>query len=197
MQISVSGKNFNAGSSLSDHAKERLEYEVTKYFDHAVHASVVFTKEAHLYRVDIHVNEGTGTGIIIKSTANADDVYISFAEALSRIEKQLRRYKKKIKNHHRKKGSELAFEQEVKEAVKYVLSPFGEETDDVDSHHDNDEPLIIAEKSAKVEKLTVSEAVMKMDLQQLPALMFINAKNNRLNIVYHRADGNISWVDPQ
>jgi ribosomal subunit interface protein len=196
MQISVSGKNFNIGSSLSDHVKQRLEHEVIKYFDHAIHASVIFTKESHLYRVDIHVNEGTGTGVIIKSTANADDIYVSFAEALSRVEKQLRRYKKKIKNHHKKKGSEVAFEQEVKEAVKYVLSPFSEEADDAENNH-NEEPLIIAEKSAKIEILTVSEAVMKMDLQQLPALMFINAKNKRLNVVYHRVDGNISWVDPQ
>lgn len=187
MQTSVSGKQIAIGAALQEHVKERLTKAVTKYFDRAINADVVFSKEAHLFRADLLVNEGTGTGIIIKATAAASEIYEAFDTALIRIEKQLRRYKRRIKNHHKPKPADM-----VLEAKKYVISHAGEEEEGAEEM-----PLIIAEKVTQIEKLTVSEAVMRMDLQQLPALLFINIANGRLNVVYNRADGNISWVDPE
>jgi len=193
VQISVSGKKIDVGSSLKTHVESRLGSSVSKFFDKAIDANVVFSKESHMFRADVIVNEGTGTGIVIKSNGLAADVYTSFDMAADRIEKQLRRYKRKIKNHHKKKFSELEAEGYRQfEGKKYVLSE-----NEAEELPDEDAPLIIAEKPVKIEALTVSEAVMQMNLQNLPALMFINKANQALNVVYHRADGNISWIDPE
>lgn len=192
MQISISGKQIDIGSSLQEHVKDRLEKGVKKYFDRAVNSNVVFSKEAHLFRADILVNEGTGKGFIIKGNSSSDDIYTAFDSALLRIEKQLRKYKNKIKDHHKTKISELPVDEKaIAKGTKYVLSAANANEEE----HDN--PVIIAEKDVTIEKLSVGEAVMKMDLSQLPALMFINNKTGRVNIVYHREDGNISWVDPK
>src|SRR4030065_2870721 len=119
MQIVVSGKNMDVGSSLREHVETALEGGVSKYFDRAIDADVVFSKEAHLFCTDIIVNEGTGSGIIIKSQAKSDDVYASFDIATSRIEKNLRRYKRRLKNHRGKHSEQSHI---VSGAIKYVLS---------------------------------------------------------------------------
>lgn len=194
MKISVTGKKIDIGSSLKTHVESRLDSSVSKYFEKAIDANVVFSKESHMFRSDVIVNEGTGSGIIIKSNGIAADVYASFDMAADRIEKQLRRYKRKIKNHHKKKFSDAEAEGISQfHGKKYVLS----EKDQNEELHEEEAPLIIAEKPVKIENLTVSEAVMQMNLQNLPALMFINKGNNALNVVYHRVDGNISWIDPE
>jgi ribosomal subunit interface protein len=194
MKIDVSGKGIKVGASLQEYVEDRLSKAVTKYFDHAIHGHVVFSHEGeYLYRADIHVNEGTGTRELIKAFATSDDIYAAFDMSLVKIEKQLRRYKTKIKSHHKKKLSEVIGEESFK-ATKYVISSKSFAEEDEES---NDNPLIIAEKPTDIQKLSVSEAVMKMDLASLPALLFINSATGRLNVVYHRADGNISWVDPE
>lgn len=190
MQISISGQHFSIGSSLQEYAKDRITNSVKKYFDHAPGASIHFNKQNYEFICDITVNDGTGRHMIIKSNASADDVYTAFDIALAKIEKQLRKYKSKLKDHsNRIKLSEIG-----SYAVKYVISPtkFAEEGD---KEADTDTPVIIAEKPTKILKLSVGQAVMQMDLENVPALMFENVKTNRINIVYYRKDGNISWVD--
>ncbi len=184
MKVTVSGKNMNVGESLRQYAEDELQIKVTKYFERAIEAHIVFHKESHLFCTDITVNEGTGNQSIIKGQGKADDVYAAFDQAADRIEKQLRRYKRKLKNHNGNAKEELI------EATKYVLSNDGQEVSD-----EEDNPLIIAEKHMTIESLTVSDAVMRMDLAGLPALMFVNKKTNKLNLVYHRVDGNITWVE--
>ena len=197
MQITVTGQHYNIGNSLfQTKVKEEVERVVTKYFDRAISAEIVFSKPSHhhenYYKADISVNEGTGLGYI-KGQATADDIKLAFDNALDKIERRLSRYKGKIKNHHKPKMSvEVAFENQIKGAKKYVLSPH----DDANHNENEDNPVIVAEKTTEIESLTVGEAVMKMDLRDLPALLFRNKINGRLNIVYHRVDGNISWVDP-
>lgn len=187
MQVKISGQQMSIGDSLTEYVDGKAKEVVQKYFDHAVSAYVHFVKQSYLYVCDIVVNEGTGRNMIIKSSANCDDVYSSFDQAIAKIEKQLRKYKSKLKNHNKVKVSEIP----VTEAVNYVINPFREE-----EHIETDDaPLTIAEQPAKIETLTVAEAIMRMDLENHPALMFKNASNNRINIVYYRADGNISWVD--
>lgn len=192
MQISVSGKKLDVGESLKQHVESRLGQGIGKYFERAIDANVVFSKESHLFRTDVMVNEGTGTGIIIKGNGSAEDIYAAFDMAADRIEKQLRRYKRKIKNHHKKKFADLDDKDfKLLEARKYVIAENDEE------EKEEEAPLIIAEKPVKIATMTVSEAVMKMNLENLPALVFINKANGIMNVVYHRKDGNISWIDPE
>lgn len=190
MQVKVSGKKIDIGEALTTHVKERLTKGVSKYFEQAIHAEVVFSKEAHLMRADVHVNEGTGNGITIKSRGEHTDIYAAFDAAAERIEKQLRRYKRKIRSRTTKKVSELS-EKELKilSGTKFVMSPLPEE-----EAGEEDAPLIIAEKPQSIDRLTASEAVMRMDLADLPTLVFVNKQTGNLDVVYHRKDGNISWV---
>lgn len=191
MQLSVTGKHLDVGKSLREYVETELNGIVTKYFEHAISADVVFTKVRHLFRADIVVNEGTGTSTLIKSNAEDDDVYSAFDLAAAKAEKQLRRYKRKIKDHHKERP-----DKEFSSATKYVISPnFNLDEVDAQTDESDDAPLIIAEKPAAIETLTVSDAVMRMDLGQLPAVLFKNKKTGEINVVYRREDGNISWID--
>jgi ribosomal subunit interface protein len=192
MQISVSGKHIDVGAALSEHVERELNESVKKYFEHAVSAGVILSKLRHCFSANIVVNDGTGTHQILRANGEAGDAYAAFDQALERIKTQLRRYKGKIKNHHKEK-----LEKDVDTAAyigtKYVLSALEE---DEDKDTEKDAPLIIAEKPAHIETLSVSDAVMRMDLGALPALMFINKKTGNINAIYRREDGNISWIDP-
>lgn len=187
MQVDISGQHMSVGQSLKEYVDGRIKEVVGKYFSNAPSAHVHFIKQGYEFNCDIILHEGTGRHVVIKSNNSSDEVYNSFDIALSKLEKQMRKYKSKLNNHHR--GAKVS--QIVPHAVKYVISSKGEE----DKEFDIDNPVIVAEKPTQVLPLTVGEAVMKMDLENLPALMFENAKTGRMNIVYYRKDGNISWVD--
>lgn len=191
MNIMISGKHVDIGESLTAHIEHRLEDGIKKYLDRVTSVNVVVMKEAHSFRVDIHGNTGTASGIVIKSSATASDVYACFDAAADKIEKQLRRYKRRLTNHHKHVPHENGVSARTVAGKKYVLQPDGEEA------HAEEAPVVIAEKATSIERLTVSQAVMKMDLADLPALMFFNSANDRVNVIYRRADGNISWVDPE
>jgi ribosomal subunit interface protein len=185
MQIQVSGKGVDIGESFRTYAQTKLEEGVQKYIDRVIGLDVVVSRESHLFNVNIHGNTGTASGIIIKSSGQAQDVYAALDSAAEKIEKQLRRYKRKLTDHHKQQHQLQDFQ-----AVKYVIS--AEEKAEAEA----EQPIIIAEKATRINTLTVSEAVMRMNLAELPALMFHNAASGRLNVVYKRGDGNISWVDP-
>lgn len=192
MQVTVSGKGVDVGEALRKHIEARLEERVNKYLDRVPSINVIISRESHMFRADINGNTGTHSNIMIKSHDENDDVYAAFDGACEKIEKQLRRYKRRLTSHHKSEGVSPEQEELLYRATKYVLADH--EEDKMTSMEDA--PLVIAEKAADLEKLTVSAAVMKMDLADLPALMFINSSNGRLNVVYRRRDGNISWVDP-
>ena len=186
MQINVSGKGVEVGESLRSHIESQVEEHVMKYIDRISNMNAVVSREAHNFRVDITGNLGTHSGMVIRSRGESGDVYAAFDASLEKMTKQLRRYKRKITNHHKHDANGTM------PATKYVISPQAGEEDD-----DKSAGLVIAEKPTDIETLTVSQAVMKMDLQDLPALMFFNSANGRLNVIYRRVDGNISWVDPE
>ena len=192
MQISVSGKHLDVGAALQAYAEEELSAVISKYFENAISADVVFSKVRHLFRADVLVNEGTGTNARIRASAEEDDSYAAFDLAVARIGTQLRRYKSRIQDHHKIRPDK---EGEVFAATKYVLSPSSLEQVENISSEEGGAPLIIAEKATEIETLTVSDAVMRMDLGSLPAVMFINKKSGAVNVVYRREDGNISWID--
>lgn len=184
MQIIVSGKQMDVGDSLRAHAEQRLEQGIKKYTDRINGAEVVISKRGHSFQVNIVANTSTHAHMIMRSQAEADDVYAAFDAAADKIEKQLRRYKRKLSDHHRHEPENIL------RGRKYIIN------DNNDHEEVADAPVVIAEKDANVERLSVSEAVMRMHLADLPALMFINTKTGRMNVVYTRKDGNVSWIDP-
>lgn len=191
MHISITGQHISIGESLNDHVKNHILQVTEKYFNKAISsAHIHFVKQSSSqYKCDITVHDGTGRHIVLKADYVSNEVDASFNHAVARLETQLRKYKSKLKDRHaRIKVSEI-----LPQAVKYVITPNQYEEDDDNLTGDN--PTIIAEKPTEILKLSVRDAVMKMDLEDLPALMFQNIKTDRINIVYYRKDGNISWID--
>jgi ribosomal subunit interface protein len=186
MDISVIGKNLDVGDSLRAHATDNLLEVVEKYFNHAIDATVVFSRDGGELKADISVHPGP-RGLVVQSTSSGGDAYGAFDGALERVSKQLRRYKRRLSNHHqRARGSE-----DLLPAQQYVIQP---ETSDEEPHEDA--PVIIAEMETQIASLSVGEAVMRLDLAGTPLVMFRNSAHGGLNVVYRRNDGNIGWIDP-
>ena len=191
MQLQISGRHVDLGAAFQEHVEQRLKDGLSKYLDRIVSLDVVVSKEAHhQYRVDIHGNTGTHAGVVLKSQGGASEIYAAFDDAATKAEKQLRRYKRRLKSHHTDGDNK---ESRASTARKYVLQPEANDSE----LEEKGAPAVIAEKSTNIEHLSVSDAVMKMDLADLPALMFFNKGNGRINVIYRRVDGNISWVDPE
>lgn len=198
MQITVKGKHLDIGDALRTHVEGALPKVTEKYFDNAVSGDVLFSKEKHLFRADIAAN--VGKHMHMQAHGEADDVYIAFDLAAGKIAKQLRRYKRRLRDHH--KDTVAA---DHLPAAAYVLQPEPEPADAADAPEavleddpagGGDEPVVVAEMQTQIYTLSVSEAVMRMDLLHAPALMFRNRAHGGLNMVYRRPDGHIGWVDP-
>jgi ribosomal subunit interface protein len=190
MQITVTGKQIDVGDSLRGRAEAETRAIIEKYFDKAIEAHVVFSRERHLYSSDISVRGGRG--LLVQCRGQAVDAHAAFDGASERLEKQLRRYKRRLRNHHRnpKSGEEA---ESALAAIDYVLARSDEEEGGAES---GDQPLVIAELRTSIPRLSVSEAVMRLDLADAPALLFRNSKHGNFNLVYRRPDGNIGWIDP-
>ena len=197
MEFSITGKHMKLGSSLEEYVEERINNSVKKLLCDIIRADVVFEKEHSFFKTTISLHEAHGIGLI-RSQEKSDDAYHSFDGALSKLEKQLRKHKDRIKNHHSKrKLAEVGSDVELQalasiDAKKYIFDSFADHEEKEGEFH----PIIIEESSYKIETLTVLEAVMKMDLTHVSSLLFINKMNNRVNMVYYRPDGHIAWVDP-
>ncbi len=208
MDIRVAGSNLDIGQSLNNYARNNLEKAVGKYFQNAISGDIRFTKNGQMFHTSIIINEGVkGRGITIKSDGEAGDVYVSFNEAMEKVIKQLRRYKERIKEYrHQYSIKNIEANVDSLLATKYIVPPMAF---DIFSEYENEEIAkdksfsidgsmrIINEKESEIESLSVEQAIMKMDLLDLPALAFMNNKNGKINFIYHRKDGNISWIDPQ
>jgi ribosomal subunit interface protein len=199
MQLSVTGKQTEIGDALRRHVEGSLGSILDKYFKTAIEAHVVFSKEAHLSRAEISIH--VGRGIVVNARASASEAYLAFDAAAERLAKQLRRYKRRLRDHHAK-GREPAGAGE--RAMDYVLAPIGEEDaeqeaggEEAEAGEVNGAPAVIAEMSTELPSLTVGEAAMRMDLAEEPVLLFRNRSHGELNLVYRRTDGNIGWIDPE
>ena len=200
MQLNVTGKQTEIGEALRRHIEGSLGSILDKYFKTAIEAHVIVSKEAHLSRAEISIH--IGRGIVVNARASASEAYLAFDAAAERLAKQLRRYKRRLRDHHAK-GREPAGAGE--RAMDYVLAPIGEEEgevaeaegDDAESGGVNGAPAVIAEMSTELPSLTVGEAAMRMDLAEAPVLLFRNRSHGELNLVYRRTDGNIGWIDPE
>jgi ribosomal subunit interface protein len=190
MQLTVTGKHIDTNLGLRQHVEASLGAILGKYFKTAIEAHVVFSKEAHLSRAEVSIH--IGRGISVNAGAVSLETYAAFDAAAERVAKQMRRYKRRLHNHHSQARG--AFEAGER-AKDYILAPFDEEAA---AEGDAEEgPAVVAEMSTDLPSLTVREAVMRMDLANAPVLLFRNRSHGELNLVYRRADGNIGWIDPE
>ena len=199
MQLTLTGKQIDVGDALRRHVEDSLSAILDKYFGSAIEAHVVVSREAHLSRAEISVR--IGRGIIVNARAAASELYAAFDAAADRVAKQLRRYKRRLRDHHNKPREPTGA---VERAMAYILAPVPEEEDESEAtgeqvlvEHADGAPAVVAEMSTELPSLTVGEAAMRMDLADAPVLLFRNRSHGALNLVYRRADGNIGWIDPQ
>ena len=186
MQLTVTGKQIDTGVELRRHVETSLDAILGKYFKTAIEAHVVFSKEAHLSRTEVSIH--IGRGIVVNAGASGTETYAAFDAAAERIAKQMRRYKRRLRDHHAKMRESFEAGESARD---YVLAPLAEE-DDGDGG-----PAVVAEMSTDLPNLTVGEAVMRMDLADAAVLLFRNRSHGELNLVYRRPDGNIGWIDPK
>lgn len=188
MRYQISGKQIDIGTALQTHVKSELNEAVKKYAERPTDANVVFSRNAHEYVCEATVHLSTGLNATAK--AHANEIYAAFDACRDKMEKQLRRYKRRLKDHYRDRSEPV----ELFGASSYILAA-EEQTDD--SEPETLQPIIVAEMETKIPSLSVGEAVMQMELAGAPVLVFRNEKNSGVNVVYRREDGNIGWIDPQ
>jgi len=190
MDINVTGRKMNVGDALTNHVEDRLSTVADKYFSRTIDATTTFIKEGHTYRSDVsfHANQG----INLQSRGEADDPYAAFELAAEKVEKQLRRYKRRLKNHHKTPAREI----EMELANEFTLAPENEESNAAPNGALEDQPLIIAESRTEIPNVSVGDAAMLMDLANANAFIFRNSKNDALEVVYRRSDGNVGWISP-
>jgi ribosomal subunit interface protein len=187
MQLTVQGKQMDLGDALKSHVEGKLEDINSKYFNRAIDATVTFSPEGHAF-TKTHISIRVGKDIMVISDATENDPYVAFDSAAEKVAKQLRRYKRKLRDHHQR--LENAPEDHVLPASDYTLSLEQDNEEQAADH------LVIAEMTTNIQTMSPSEAAMRLELSGLPAMMFRNATHKGLNMVYIRKDGNIGWVDP-
>ncbi|MGH6912639.1 MAG: ribosome hibernation-promoting factor, HPF/YfiA family [Geminicoccales bacterium] len=191
MQLSVNGKQLDIGDSLKEHIGREVPAIVEKYFANPTDADVTVSREGALFRTDISVH--VGKGIIVQGHARAVDAYAAFDEAAEHMAKRLRRYKRRLRDHHRNRSPKDGH----LDAAQYVIAAETDGDPTGDDRAEPSQPVVVAEMQTRIETLSVGEAVMRMDLANIPALMFRNSAHGGLNMIYLRNDGNIGWVDPR
>ncbi|MFO6465074.1 ribosome hibernation-promoting factor, HPF/YfiA family [Jannaschia sp. KMU-145] len=185
MRYQITGKQIDIGDALQTHVQTELGTVMEKYAGRPTDAQVTFSKSAHEYVCESTVH--LSTGLTATAKAKATEIYAAFDGAAEKMEKQLRRYKRRLKNHHQERSQPV----ELSGASSYILA--SEEGED---EPDSLAPMIVAEMETKIPSLSVGEAVMQMELAGAPVLVFKNEKGGGVNVVYRRDDGNVGWIDP-
>jgi len=188
MGLRISGKNINIGEALRTHVSERLKSVTEKYFDGSVTGHVTIEPEGSGYRADCILH--LASGVTIQADGRAQEVYASFDQTAARIESRMRRYKRKLKDR-----SAAQREATNSEPMRYTVLSALDETEEAPSESEF-KPAIVAESEKTLQQLSVSAAVLELDLSGLPVLAFRHATTGRVNVIYRRTDGNIGWIDP-
>lgn len=187
MRYQISGKQIDIGTALQTHVKAELDSVIQKYAERPTDANVVFSKSAHEFSCEATVH--LSTGLTASAKAKGTEIYAAFDSCNAKMEKQLRRYKRRLKDHHKDRTQPV----EHFGASSYILA--SEEGSD-DSEPETLQPIIVAEMETNIPSLSVGEAVMQMELAGAPVLVFRNEGKDGVNVVYRRDDGNIGWIDP-
>ena len=198
MQIQFVSKGIDVSDALRERMEQRIGEAMAKYFSRPAEAFVTATKEGFGFKVDISVH--LPSGAFLQATGSGADAYAAAEDAATHIEKRLRRYKRRLKDHHADNKAALPAEAG---AIMVLRAERRDESGDEDDEEADDggavggdEPVIIAEQVAELRTLTVSMAVLEMDLADAPFLIFRNAGSGALNVVYRRPDGHVGWIDP-
>ena len=184
MALRVSGKNLDIGEALRGQVQDRIADALSKYFGGGFSGHVTVAKEGSGFRTECSIH--LDSGIVLQSAGDAGDAYASFDQAAGRIETRLKRYKNRLRDHHHSEG-------DSGDPLSYAVI---ETPDEVVEEPEGWSPVIVAESTKRLRRMTVSFAVMELDLTGAPVVVFRHASHGRVNIVYRRADGNVGWVDP-
>jgi ribosomal subunit interface protein len=187
MQVTVSGKQVDLSDALRTRVWDHLDVIANKYFDHALEAQVTFSRARSFFTCDISVH--AGRGLTLRGEGEAADANTAFDDAAEHIAKRLRRYRRRVNEHAR----DSANRERPEAARQYILR---QEDEPERPTNGQAHATVIAEQATEISLLSVSEAVMRMDLADQPVLMFRNSTSGELNVVYRRSDGNIGWIDP-
>ena len=192
MEITVSGKQVELSDALRTRVAQQLDTIAGKYFDHALEAQVTFSRARSFFTCDINVH--AARGLMLRGEGEAADANAAFDDAAEHIAKRLRRYRRRVNEHAR----DTAHKERPQEARQYVLRQEEEEhpAEANGTIQASTYATVVAETPAEIASLTVSDAVMRMDLADQPVLMFRNSATGELNVVYRRSDGHIGWIDP-
>ena len=189
MEIRVSGHQVDTGEALRSHVQDRLATMAEKFFSRAISAQVTFGKGPHDYNFICDIVAHVSQGVILKGSGQGAEAHPAFDQAAERIEKQLRRYTRRLKDRHN--GSAVAAFEIPADAGYTVFQSLDDEQDVADA------PAVIAETKVDIPDASVSDAVMLLDLRNTNALLFRNSATDKFNMVYRRGDGTIGWVEPQ
>jgi ribosomal subunit interface protein len=190
MTLRISGKSISVGEALRSRVSERTDEVLRKYFDGNYSGHITLSKDGFGFRTDCSLH--LDSGITLEADSNATDAYASADQALLMIEKRLRRYKSRLKDRSARKTYAANAALADIDAPSYVIEAPAESDEEVTAYS----PVIIAEATTSLKQLSVSEAVMELDLTGAACIVFQHGSSGRVNIIYRRTDGNVGWVDP-
>jgi ribosomal subunit interface protein len=194
MPFRISGKNIEVGEALRERIGSRIQDALGKYFDGGYSGHVTVGREAFGFHTECVVH--LDSGIVLRADSMAADAYLSADQAAENLEKRLRRYHRRLKDYRaagRHNGQTGRDESPDDQAPSYVIAAPGHDDDSAPADFN---PVIIAEATTAFKRLSVSEAVIELDMTGAPVVMFRHAGHGRVNLVYRRADGNVGWIDP-
>jgi ribosomal subunit interface protein len=199
MHITVAGKQVDTGEALQTRVREGLGTIARKYFDHALEANVTFRRDGKGHAFVCDINLKAGRDLFMRGEGEGPDAHRAFEEAAEHVAKRLRRYRRRVNDHARSLAAER--DRPRGEPARQVVLARPEEEEEADAAeaalaNGQDNPAVVAEAQALIETLSVSEAVMRLDLMQLQVLMFRNRASGELNVAHRRADGHVGWIDP-
>lgn len=190
MTLRISGKSISVGDALRSRVSERTDEVLRKYFDGNYSGHITLSKDGFGFRTDCSLH--LDSGITLEADSNATDAYASADQALVMIEKRLRRYKSRLKDRSARKTYAANAALADIDAPSYVIEAPAGGDEEVTAYS----PVIIAEATTSLKRLSVSEAVMELDLTGAACIVFQHGSSGRVNIIYRRTDGNVGWVDP-
>lgn len=188
MRYQITGKQIDIGEALQTHVKTEMGDVFSKYAGRPTDANIIFSKSGHEFVCEAVVH--LSTGLTAQAKGTSPEIYAAFDSASEKMEKQLRRYKRRLKDHHKERSQPV----ELSDAGSYILAA-KDETEETEP--DGVTSMIVAEMETKIQSISVGEAVMQMEIADAPVLVFRNERHGGVNVVYRREDGNIGWIDPR